>query len=129
MTSLAGVSRKLDQTIAMFNRKAILQIGRRIIYRAESTSPSSKSISAANTNESSLTPQSPNYATPWSTNQRPRPAAASGPRFEQTVMELQPNPLSAMELIANQPVKVVHGRKAVCDGGGSQYFSTFFAGF
>ncbi|KAG9314353.1 hypothetical protein JVU11DRAFT_5145 [Chiua virens] len=29
----------------------------------------------------------------------------SGPRFEQTYMELQPNPLSAMELIANEPVR------------------------
>lgn len=43
--------------------------------------------------------------------------ARSGPRFEQTFMELQPNPLSAMELVANEPIKVVHGRKAVCDGG------------
>ena len=32
-------------------------------------------------------------------------------------MELQPNPLSAMELVANEPIRVVHGRKAVCDGG------------
>lgn len=33
-------------------------------------------------------------------------------------MELQPNPLSAMELVANEPIRLVHGRKAVCDGGG-----------
>lgn len=33
-------------------------------------------------------------------------------------MELQPNPLSAMELIANEPVRIVQGRKVVCDGGG-----------
>ena len=66
-------------------------------------------------------PQAPNYPTTWSTNQRPRPAAGSGPRFEQTVMELQPNPLSAMELIANEPVRMVHGRKAVCDGGTSHF--------
>lgn len=32
-------------------------------------------------------------------------------------MELQPNPLSAMELVANEPIRVVHGRKAACDGG------------
>lgn len=62
-------------------------------------------------------PQAPNYPTTWSTSQRPRPAAGSDPRFEQTVMELQPNPLSAMELIANEPIRLVHGRKAVCDGG------------
>ncbi|KAH0838297.1 hypothetical protein J3R83DRAFT_6574 [Lanmaoa asiatica] len=67
--------------------------------------------------ESSVAPQSPNYPTTWSTSQKPRPASRSGPRFEQTFMELQPNPLSAMELVANEPIKVVHGRKAVCDGG------------
>jgi hypothetical protein len=35
------------------------------------------------------------------------------------MMELQPNPLSAMELIANEPIRVIHGRKAICDGGTS----------
>jgi len=63
--------------------------------------------------------QAPNRATTWSTNQRARPAGQSGPRFEQTVMELQPNPLSAMELVANEPIRLVHGRKVVCDGGKS----------
>ncbi|KIJ68458.1 hypothetical protein HYDPIDRAFT_185502 [Hydnomerulius pinastri MD-312] len=77
--------------------------------------PSSTPVPAS---ESSLAAQSPNYPTTWSTNQQPRPVARSGPRFEQTFMELQPNPLSAMELIANEPIRVVHGRKAVCDGGG-----------
>jgi NADH dehydrogenase (ubiquinone) Fe-S protein 6 len=66
-----------------------------------------------------VVPQSPNHAATWSTNQRPRPAGQSGPRFEQTTMELQPNPLSAMELIANEPIRLIHGRKAVCDGGKS----------
>ena len=66
-----------------------------------------------------VVPQSPNHAATWSANQRPRPAGQSGPRFEQTAMELQPNPLSAMELIANEPTRVIHGRKAVCDGGKS----------
>jgi NADH dehydrogenase (ubiquinone) Fe-S protein 6 len=32
-------------------------------------------------------------------------------------MELQPNPLSAMELIANEPIRLVEARKAICDGG------------
>ncbi|KAG6842218.1 hypothetical protein C0991_000188 [Blastosporella zonata] len=62
--------------------------------------------------------QAPNYPTTWSTNQQSRATATTGPRFEQTALELQPNPLSAMELIANEPVRLVHGRKAVCDGGG-----------
>ncbi|KAJ6610927.1 hypothetical protein B0H10DRAFT_1810774, partial [Mycena sp. CBHHK59/15] len=62
--------------------------------------------------------QAPNAPATWSTNQQPRPAGSSGPRFEQTVMELQPNPLSAMALINDVPVNMVHGRRAVCDGGG-----------
>jgi NADH dehydrogenase (ubiquinone) Fe-S protein 6 len=33
-------------------------------------------------------------------------------------MELQPNPLSAMELVNSIPPTIVHGRRAVCDGGG-----------
>ena len=61
--------------------------------------------------------QAPNYPTSWSTSQRPRPGHQSGPRFEQTDMSLQPNPLSAMELVAQEPIRLVEGRKAVCDGG------------
>ena len=34
-------------------------------------------------------------------------------------MDLQPNSLSAMELIANEPIRLIHGRKTVCDGGKS----------
>ncbi|TFK57073.1 hypothetical protein OE88DRAFT_1615704, partial [Heliocybe sulcata] len=63
-------------------------------------------------------PQAPNSVKPWSTSQRTRPQGHSGPRFEQTKMELQPNPLSAMAMINEEPVRIVSGRKAVCDGGG-----------
>jgi exopolysaccharide biosynthesis predicted pyruvyltransferase EpsI len=45
--------------------------------------------------------------------------AMNGPRFEQTRMDLQPNPLPAIELIAKVPVKMVHSRKISCDGGGN----------
>jgi len=65
-----------------------------------------------------LVPQAPNRVQPWSTNQRPRPAEKSDIRFEQTKMDLQPQPLSAMEMIANEPIRLVNGRRAVCDGGG-----------
>lgn len=34
-------------------------------------------------------------------------------------MDLQPNPLSAMAMIANEPVRLVDARKAVCNGGSS----------
>ncbi|ETW87204.1 hypothetical protein HETIRDRAFT_244495, partial [Heterobasidion irregulare TC 32-1] len=61
--------------------------------------------------------QAPNYPTTWSASQSARPTQGSGPRFEQVIMELQPQPLSAMQMIADEPVRLVHARKAVCDGG------------
>ncbi|KAJ1311726.1 hypothetical protein OPQ81_010197 [Rhizoctonia solani] len=67
--------------------------------------------------ESSL-PQAPNRDKPWSTSQRPRPGPEYGARFEQTDMSLQPSPLSAQALIEQEPIRIVQGRKAVCDGGG-----------
>ena len=68
--------------------------------------------------------QAPNYPTTWSTSQRPRPQGRSGPRFEQTNMDLQPNPLSAMQMIAEEPIRIVHGRKAVCDGGACNAYTS-----
>ncbi|KAJ3790984.1 zinc-finger domain-containing protein [Lentinula aff. detonsa] len=99
----------------------------RIVARAASTSTSSPTTSnhIATPTSAGPTPstpvvgtQAPNHASTWSTNQRTRPTAGSGPRFEQTAMQLQPNPLSAMAMIAEEPIRVVDGRKAVCDGGG-----------
>ncbi|KAI0684891.1 hypothetical protein BC835DRAFT_1253481, partial [Cytidiella melzeri] len=78
---------------------------------------SSSSVPSAVSSPSTVAPQSPNYALPWSTSQTPHLQGHSSPRFEQTAMELQPMPLSAMDLIANEPIRVVKGRKAVCDGG------------
>ncbi|TVY75604.1 Lactobacillus shifted protein [Lachnellula suecica] len=62
--------------------------------------------------------QAPNRATVWSRNQNPRGKAMSGPRFEQTIMELQPRPEAAIELIHKQPVRWTHERVVACDGGG-----------
>ncbi|KAJ7630929.1 hypothetical protein FB45DRAFT_748035 [Roridomyces roridus] len=96
-------------------RRALLAaVGRRSLS-ASTTTPTA--VPAATTS-ATTTLQAPNAPSTWSVNQRPRPAAASGPRFEQTAMELQPNPLSAMALISEVPVNMVNGRKAVCDGGG-----------
>ncbi|KAI9063083.1 ubiquinone oxidoreductase 20 kd subunit [Trametes sanguinea] len=104
----------------MLARRALQGLARPLT-RLSSSTPSS-SATPVPTNEASspsaVAPQAPNYPTTWSTSQRPRPQAQSGPRFEQTIMELQPNPLSAMEMISREPIRVVHGRKAVCDGGG-----------
>ena len=62
-------------------------------------------------------PQAPNHPGLWSEHQRPRPTPATGPRFEQTAMHLQPQPLSAMEMIAQEPIRLSETRIAACDGG------------
>ncbi|KOS19220.1 Lactobacillus shifted protein [Escovopsis weberi] len=62
--------------------------------------------------------QAPNRLSVWSRSQKPRSQAMTGPRFEQTDFSLQPQPLSAMEMVHKVPVKWVHERTVVCDGGG-----------
>ncbi|KAI0655099.1 ubiquinone oxidoreductase 20 kd subunit [Cubamyces menziesii] len=101
----------------MLARRALQGLARPLT-RLSSTSTSSPVPAPEAPSSSAVAPQAPNYPSTWSTSQRPRPQAHSGPRFEQTIMELQPNPLSAMEMINKEPIRVVHGRKAVCDGGG-----------
>ncbi|KAJ9196648.1 hypothetical protein DTO164E3_6178 [Paecilomyces variotii] len=62
--------------------------------------------------------QAPNRATTWARSQQPRAQAMTGPRFEQTIIELQPQPLAAIELIHRQPVRWQKKRVVECDGGG-----------
>ncbi|KAI9368111.1 zinc-finger domain-containing protein [Aspergillus egyptiacus] len=62
--------------------------------------------------------QAPNRKATWASSQKPREEAMSGPRFEQTIMELQPTPLAAIELIHKQPVRWVNKKVVSCDGGG-----------
>ncbi|KAL2828060.1 zinc-finger domain-containing protein [Aspergillus cavernicola] len=62
--------------------------------------------------------QAPNRTTTWAASQRSREDAMSGPRFEQTIMELQPTPMAAIELIHKQPVRWVNTKIVSCDGGG-----------
>ncbi|KAJ5948022.1 Zinc finger CHCC-type [Penicillium verhagenii] len=62
--------------------------------------------------------QAPNRATTWAASQQPREKAMVGPRFEQTIMETQPRPLAAIELIHKQPVRWTKSRVVSCDGGG-----------
>lgn len=61
--------------------------------------------------------QSPNYPTTWSETQNPRDMAMRGPRFEQMNMEFQPQPLSAMEMVQREPIRLSHKRVTSCDGG------------
>jgi len=109
----------------MFTSRLVSRLSRplKITSRAASSSSAAPTTSTGTSiaeSKPSLpsVPQAPNYPTTWSTNQRKRPVAGEGPRFEQTNMELQPQPLSAMEMINAEPIRIVHGRRAVCDGGG-----------
>lgn len=61
--------------------------------------------------------QAPNALSTWSEDQNPRTRAMRGPRFEQTNMAFQPQPLAAMSLIANEPIRMVNQRVVSCDGG------------
>ncbi|TIB38672.1 hypothetical protein E3P86_01501 [Wallemia ichthyophaga] len=65
-----------------------------------------------------LPEQADNRATKWSPRQRSKEDAFVGARFEQKNLGLQPNPKAAIELIADEPVRLVEGRVANCDGGG-----------
>ncbi|KAK8090000.1 NADH dehydrogenase (ubiquinone) Fe-S protein 6 [Apiospora hydei] len=62
--------------------------------------------------------QAPNRKEIWSRSQRPRAKAMTGPRFEQTDFDLQPQSKAAIELIHKQPVRWTHDRVVACDGGG-----------
>ncbi|KAL1761904.1 ubiquinone oxidoreductase 20 kd subunit [Schizophyllum commune] len=102
----------------MLARRALSRIPKPLGARLNSTTapPAKANVQEARL-ASSHPPQAPNYVATWSTSQAPRPKPASSPRFEQIVMETQPAPLSAMQLIAEEPIRLVQGRKAVCDGG------------
>ena len=61
--------------------------------------------------------QSPNHPKTWSLHQNPKPHAYDNARFEQVDLAFQPNPKSAMAMVAEDPIRLVNGRKAACDGG------------
>ncbi|EDN02474.1 NADH-ubiquinone oxidoreductase [Histoplasma capsulatum] len=65
-----------------------------------------------------LAKQAPNRTTIWAKSQQPRDMAMTGPRFEQTIMEYQPRPYAAIELIHKQPVRWTKEKVVSCDGGG-----------
>jgi NADH dehydrogenase (ubiquinone) Fe-S protein 6 len=107
------------QTMLSTRLAAVARLRPAFARLSTSASSSSQAVPAEAKPTPAVVPQSPNRAATWSTNQRARPAGQSGPRFEQTIMDLQPNPLSAMELVSNEPIRLIHGRKTVCDGGKS----------
>jgi len=81
--------------------------------------PSPQEVAMPRTARNAPATQSPDRNSVWSKNQNPRANAMRGPRFEQTNMDYQPQPLSsAIELIGNEPIRLVETRIAACDGGG-----------
>lgn len=61
--------------------------------------------------------QAPNHPGTWSSGQNPRPHAMSGPRFEQRDLRFQAAPFAAITAVAEDPIRLVDGRRATCDGG------------
>lgn len=61
--------------------------------------------------------QAPNHPGTWSRGQNPRPHAMSGPRFEQRDLRFQAAPFAAIDAVAQDPIRLVDGRRATCDGG------------
>ncbi|KAF8938247.1 hypothetical protein BGZ58_001303 [Dissophora ornata] len=62
--------------------------------------------------------QASNRDSTWSENQIEKKQAFKGPRFENVDIDAQPQPKAAIELIAEEPIRLVEGRRARCDGGG-----------
>lgn len=81
------------------------------------TKPSSTHVAQPHTPPHIPTEQSPNFPGTWSDSQNPREMAMRGPRFEQINVDLQPKPLSAMEMIHREPIRLTTKRIIECDGG------------
>jgi len=96
---------------------AVCTLARRSLASQSSSSTSVPAATPLASTPATASAQSPNLSKAWSTSQRRRDDAYSEARFEQTALEFQPQPLSAMEMIHDEPIRIVHGRKAVCDGG------------
>lgn len=96
-----------------------------LVPRAALTRAASSSVPKVQFDPSDKAPkeaapgQSPNVPSTWSQNQQPKDAAFNNPRFEQVYVPTQPDSLSAMGLVNEQPIVKVQGRRAVCNGGKS----------
>ena len=61
--------------------------------------------------------QSPNVPSTWSASQNPKPHAYDNARFTQINLSMQPNALAGMGMVEKDPIRLVLGRRATCDGG------------
>ncbi|CDR44109.1 CYFA0S13e03598g1_1 [Cyberlindnera fabianii] len=65
---------------------------------------------------STVLEQAPNRATPWSSSQAARKDVINHAKFLDRDLSLQPRPYAAIDLIAQQPVRFIDDRIAVCQG-------------
>lgn len=104
-------------------RRALLRSPAPLRTLARASSSSSGAVANVDFNPKDLSPkaaapgQAPNRAAPWSDDQQPKPEAFDTPRMEQVNLPLQPDSLSAMALVNEQPIVKLEARRAVCDGG------------
>ncbi|ONH68071.1 Lactobacillus shifted protein [Cyberlindnera fabianii] len=63
---------------------------------------------------STVLEQAPNRATPWSSSQAARKDVINHAKFLDRDLSLQPRPYAAIDLIAQQPVRFIDDRIAVC---------------
>jgi NADH dehydrogenase (ubiquinone) Fe-S protein 6 len=131
-TLLSPQSQFLTQTMQAFRRTPSQASRSWTAARAYSNAPAAQGITGTAHSPKPASPipsanpteadpqnlyQAPNHPSTWSTSQNPKKHAFSGPRFEQVNFSLQPQPVSAMVMVAQDPVRLVPGRKATCDGG------------
>lgn len=118
------ISSRQLYTMSLFRSARVLRLSRPVsLARSYATPPTPSTAPLPKEQPDASSPrylqQSPNVPTTWSTNQNPKPHAYDNARFEQTAWEYQPNRPSAMGMVAEDPVRLVQGRKAACDGGES----------
>ncbi|KAI8365865.1 zinc-finger domain-containing protein [Choanephora cucurbitarum] len=103
----------LRQSIQHLRPSTVRQASLKSLYASYTTSlrPTEKPVAPE-------VQQAANRTTTWSATQRPKSQALVGPRFEQIDLDTQPNPMAAIELIAEEPIRFVNKRIAHCDGGG-----------
>ncbi|KAJ1649952.1 hypothetical protein IWQ61_009117, partial [Dispira simplex] len=105
-----------NRIVGVHSRSAFSTTSRRTTQTYESTLP----VPIGDTKPATVEAlqQAPNRETVWSVSQEPRAKAMAGVNFIQKDLSAQPRPLAAIELVAEEPIRMVEGRKAVCDGGG-----------
>ncbi|PSS03754.1 hypothetical protein BD289DRAFT_478248 [Coniella lustricola] len=105
--------------LARLAQRSFSTTARHLESKAVTSAPSTASpVAKKETQVPVELPQAPNRKEIWSRSQKPRDVAMSGPRFEQTDFDLQPQSFAAIELIHKQPVRWTHERVVACDGGG-----------